>query len=217
MNWNDYEAAWKRQPLPVGEKADLAELQKNFEDKHRKMAAALLVRDWVEIVACGVVVVCYLWFWHEAGPAGWPLGVAILLILGVAAFFLHERRRARRNRVGADAPLKAKVEADLAELRHQRWLLLKVWLWYIAPCAVAMLLHVSVNVRNVRPSDPLQAPLLLGLACLIIVLACWFAWTLNREAARKQIEPRIAELEKLRDNLLEENDDEAAAPVLARR
>jgi hypothetical protein len=202
MNWNDYEAIWKRQPLPVGETADLAELRKNFEDKHRKMAYALLVRDWVEIVACGAVVVTYLWFWHEAGPAGWPLGVASLLILGVAAFFLHERRRARRNRLGADASLKAKVEADLAELRHQRWLLLKVWVWYIAPCAVAMLLHVSVMVGQDQPPDSWRAPVLLGLAGLIIGLACWFAWTVNREAVKKQIDPRIEELEKLQRDLV---------------
>jgi hypothetical protein len=200
MNWNDYAAVWKRQPLPVGEKADLAELRKNFEDKHRKMAAALLVRDWVEIVACGAVVVTYLWYWRQAGPAGWPMGVAILLVLGVAALFLHERRRARRYRLGAGAPLNAKVEADLAELHHQRWLLLKV-LWYIAPIAVAMLLHVSVVVGHTRPWDPVRAPILLGLACLIIALACWFAWTINRMAVKNQIEPRIAELEKLRRDL----------------
>lgn len=201
MNWNDYEAVWKRQPLPVGEQADLAGLRKNFEDKHRKMAITLLVRDWVEIAACGVVVVSYLWFWHKAGPAGWPLGVAIMLIVGVAAFFLRERRRARRNRPGADASLRAKVEADLAELHHQRWLLLKVWHWYIAPCAVAMLLHVSVIMRA-RPWDPIRELLSIGLACLFIALACGFAWVLNRVTVKKQIEPRIAELEKLHRDLL---------------
>jgi hypothetical protein len=201
MNWNDYAEVWKRQPLPVGDQADLGELRKEFEDKHRKMAYALLVRDWVEIAACGAVVVIYLGYWREAGPAGWPLGVAILLVLGVAGFFLQERRRARRHRLGADAPLKAKVEADLAELLHQRWLLLKVWLWYIAPIAVAMLLHVSVVVRDVPPSDPIPAPVLLGLACCIIALGCWFAWTVNRQAVKNQIEPRIEELEKLQRDL----------------
>lgn len=197
MNWNDYETAWKRQPLSAGGEVDLAGLRKSFEDKHRKMATALLVRDWVEIAACGAVVMCYLWFWHKSGPAGWPLGVSILLFLGVAAFFLRERRRARRNRPAVDASVKAKVEADLAELHHQRWLLLKVWLWYIAPCAVAMLLHVSVIVRQSRHWNPTWELISIGIAGLLIALACWFAWTINREAVRKQIEPRIAELEKL--------------------
>lgn len=202
MNWNDYEAIWKRQPLPVGEAADPAELRKNFEDKHRKMATTLLVRDWVEIAACGVVMVSYLWFWFQAGRAGWPLGLAILLILGVAAFFLRERRRARRNRPGVDASLRAKIEADLAELRHQRRLLLGVLHWYIAPCAVAMLLHVSVIVRHTRPWDPVREPLSIGLAVLFIALLCWFVWVINRRAVRLRIEPRIAELEKLRCDLL---------------
>jgi hypothetical protein len=197
MNLNDYEAVWKRQPLPVGEQADLAVLRKTFEDKHRKMAASLLVRDWVEIVACGVVVASYLWFWYKAGPAGWPLGLSALLILGVATHFLRERRRARRSGPRADATLRAKVEADLAELRHQRRMLLKVSFWYIAPCAVALLLHVSVIVQQARPLDPVRAPLSIGLAGLFITLLCGVVWALNRMTVRKRIEPRIAELEKL--------------------
>jgi len=213
MNWSDYEAVWKRQPVPLGEQADVAGLRKNFEDKHRKMAAALLVRDWVEIAACGVVVTSYLWFWHKAGSAGWPLGVAILLILGVATFFLRERRRAHRKRLGVDAALRDKVEADLAELRHQRWLLLKVWHWYIAPCAAAMLLHLVVILRTRPAWDPLREALAIGLACLFIALICWFVAMLNRVSVRKQLEPRIAELEKLHRQLLDENDDDAAAPV----
>ena len=39
MNWNDYEAVWKRQALPVGADADLATLRETFETKRRKMAA----------------------------------------------------------------------------------------------------------------------------------------------------------------------------------
>jgi hypothetical protein len=204
MNLSDYEAVWKRQPLPVGEQADLAALRKGFENKHRKLAVALLVRDWVEIAACGVVVASYVWFWYKAGPAGWPLGVAILLILGVAMFFLRERRRARRNRPRADASLRTKVEADLAELRHQRWLLLRVWHWYLAPCAIAMLLHVSVIVGHTLPWDPVPGPLSLGVACLGIALACWLVWALNRITVKKQIDPRITELEKLHQELLSE-------------
>ena len=37
MNWNDYEAVWKRQELPVGADADLATLRETFETKRRKM------------------------------------------------------------------------------------------------------------------------------------------------------------------------------------
>jgi hypothetical protein len=202
MNLNDYEAVWKRQPLPAGEQTDIAGMRKKFEGRHRLMTVSLLVRDWLEIAVCGVMVATYLWFWYKAGRAGWPLGVAILLVLGVAVLFLRERRRARRNRPGVDASLRSKVEADLAELHHQRWLLLKVWLWYIAPFAVAMLLHVSVIMRA-KSWDPVLGPLTLGLACLFIALACGGTWAINRVSVRKWIEPQIAELEKLQRELTE--------------
>ena len=99
MNWNDYEAVWKRQELPVGADADLTALKETFETKRRKLAATLLIRDWTEISACAVVVAFYAWFWRSIGPSGWPMAVAMLLILGVAGVFLRERRRTRRKRL----------------------------------------------------------------------------------------------------------------------
>jgi hypothetical protein len=37
---------------------------------------------------------------------------------------------------------------------------------------------------------------------LLLMLMCWSVWALNRCAVRRQIEPRLAELEKLRQSLL---------------
>jgi hypothetical protein len=205
MNWNDYEAVWKRQELPVGPDADLAALKETFETKRRKLAATLLIRDWTEISACVVVVAFYAWFWRSIGPSGWPMAIAMLLILGVAGVFLRERRRTRRKRVGADAPLLAKIEADLGELHHQRQLLLNVWAWYLAPCAGAVLIQVGVMIRRAKPWEATREPLvLLGLG-LCLALFLWFAWAINGRAVRKQIEPRLDELEKLRRDILSPN------------
>lgn len=202
MKFSDYEAAWKRQPLPRGADADLGELKQTFETKRRKMAAALLLRDWLEILACGIVVVAYVAFWRQAGADGWPMGFAILMILIVAGLFIRERLRSRRNRLGADAPLLAKIAADLDELRYQRRLVLRVWLWYIAPCAIAMLIHATVIVRQAPEWSPVRHPISLLAIVFVIGALCWFVWTINRRAVRLHIEPRIAELEKLqRDQL----------------
>ena len=197
MKLSDYEAAWKRQPLPRGVDADLGELKQNFERNRRKMAATLLVRDWSELLACAVMVVVYAKYWWSVGRDGWPMGFSILMILVVAGMFLRERRRSRSNRVGADAPLLRKISADLEELRYQRRLLQRVWLWYLAPCAIAMLIHGSVIVRRTEPWDPLRQPTSLVLIVVFIALVCGVAWIINRRAVRLRIEPRIAELEKL--------------------
>ncbi len=207
MNWNDYEAIWKRQPLPVGETADLAELRATFETKRRKMAATLLVRDLIELLACGFVVWAYIHYWKKVGPTGWPMGIAILMILFVAGAFIRERLRVRRNRLGADVSLFAKVEADLAELRHQRHLLLRVWAWYLAPCVVAIAIHMSVILSHARERNPGA----FVIAVILVAAVCWLAWALNRRAVRRQIEPRIAELEKLHRDLLDNNGDESPA------
>jgi len=205
MNWNDYEAVWKRQELPVGADADLASLRQTFETKRRELAATLLIRDWTEISACLVVVAFYAWFWRSIGPSGWPMAVAMLLILGVAGVFLRERRRTRRKRLGADSPLLAKIEADLAELCHQRRLLLNVWAWYLAPGAGAMLIQVGVIIRRAKPWEATREPLFLLGFGLCLALFLWFVWAINVRAVRKQIEPRLGELEKLRRDILSPN------------
>ncbi len=202
MNWNDYEAVWKRQPLPRGAAADLAELHATFETRHRKLAATLRVRDWSEFTACLAGVAAYVYFWKKTGPAAWPMAGAIFLILCVAAFFLRERRRASRRRLGADAPLLAKVEADLAELSHQRHLLRDLWGWYLAPVAGAIAIHFWVIIRRAPAGSPLHEPPVVAGFGLFFATAIWFAWFINQRARRKRIEPRIAELEKLRHDLI---------------
>jgi MFS family permease len=201
MNWNDYEGVWKRQELPVGADADVATLRTTLETKRRKLYATLLVRDLTEAVAGIVVAVAYAYFWWKVGKSGWPLSLAIVLILGVSGFFVRERFRTRRLRLSAKAPLLAKVDADIAELRHQRRLLLNIWSWYLAPCAAAMAIQGAVIFR--RPVwDSNRNPFVLAGFGVFFALIFWFVWTINRRAVRKQIEPRLAELEKLRHDLL---------------
>lgn len=124
MNLHDFEAIWKRQELPRGAEADLAALRATFAAKNRKLAATLLVRDLAEASA-GLLVAAVMGFvgW-KLGPTAWPVAVAVALVLGVTGFFLWERVRAHRRKLGAEAAILAKLDADIAELGHQRQLLL---------------------------------------------------------------------------------------------
>ena len=201
MNWNDYEAVWKRQELPLGAAADPAGLRDTFAAKSRKQYATLLVRDCTEAGAGGIVAGALGLSWWQAGRDGWPLAGAIALVLGVAGFFLRERLRARRARLGAEAPLLAKVAADLAELRHQAGLLRRVGLWYLAPCAGAIAIQLGVIVRRAPAWSPVRDPLVLLGFGLFFTAVLAFVWLINRRAVRRQLEPRIAELEKLQREL----------------
>lgn len=198
MNWNDYEAVWKRQELPLGVHADLTLLRETFETKSRKMAATLFLRDVTEAVAGAIGTLAFVFIWWKQGWSGWPIGIAIMLVLGVTGFFFRERFRAHRQRLGSDAPLLAKLEADLAELRHQRRLLLTIWQWYLAPLGVAIMI-VRLTIAHHRPYVDW---VLLSAYFVFCAVLCIGVWAMNRRAVRKRIEPRLAELEKLRSDIL---------------
>lgn len=202
MNWNDYEAVWKRQALPLGAEADMAHLLATFETRSRKLHAVVMVRDLAEAGA-GILVACAnaATWWH-IGRAGWPMAIAMALILGVSAVFLGERLRARRARLGPDAPLIAKVDSDIRLLRRQCRLLRSVWAWYLAPCAAAIAIQVGVVVRRLPRWDPVREPAYLLGFFILFALVFGFAWAINRRALRKRLLPRLEELEKMRREIL---------------
>lgn len=212
MNWSDYEAVWKRQELPVGVTSDIATLKNTFETKRRKLATALIVRDWAEASAGILVSLVYARIWWAIGKEAWPLAIALILILGVTTFFVKERMRTHRNRLGAHATLLAKLSADIAELHHQRHLLLTLWWWYLGPIALAIALFAFTVLRVAVIQLPpellatlLGQPFIWGLLAVTVVgigLLLWFGWVMNRRAVRKRIEPHLDELEKLQRSLL---------------
>lgn len=213
MNFDDYEALWKRQTPPAGPSASLPALKENFELHRRRQAVRLFFRDWLEALT-GIMLAGFLVFlWWQLGRTGWPLAAAIALFLGISGIFLRERLRTRRLHLGADATLLDKVAADLAELQHQRRLLLKLWSWYLAPCLGAMLIAGFTVVRHLPPEflralreQPSAIAFIAGY-CGIVLPACfWGVWALNRRIVRRNLEPRIAELEKLRSDLLSSSD-----------
>ena len=205
MNWNNWDMLWKRQELPCGPGADLAALRATFDAKSRRLARALLVRNVAEAAAGVLVSVVLAVAGFRLRWPGWPIGVAVMLVLGVTGFFVRELVRARRQRLGAEAPLRARLEADLAELRHQRRLLLGLRSWYLAPLAAAMVI-VGVTAGWNAPQSALllQEPFILfALTAYVILCVLLFqtVWVLNRRTVRQQLEPRLAELERLHRSL----------------
>ncbi|MCX6955954.1 MAG: hypothetical protein NTV51_27755 [Verrucomicrobia bacterium] len=206
MNWNDLEVIWKRQQLPQGPEADLAILRQTFAAKSRRMATVLAVRNVSEAAAGLLVAAVFAYAGFRMKRVGWPMAVAVILVLGVTGFFIREFVRGCRQRLGAEAPLLAKLEADIAELRHQRRLLLRLRSWYLAPLAVAMIVVGGTIAWN----DPNTALLLkepfilfaLTSYVILCVVLFWGVWVLNRRAVQQQLDPRLAELEKLQRDLL---------------
>ncbi len=185
--------------------AEVSSLRSTFESKSRKQHASILVRDYAEAGAGLAVSVVYAFFWRQIGNSGWPMAVAIVLILAVSGLFLRERVRARRSRLGTDAPLLAKVDHDIAELKHQCRLLRSLWTWYLGPCALAISIQIGVIYRRSAPWGPLRDPwVLLGFA-VFFAIVLWIAWVINQNALKNRLLPRLEELEKLRRDLSRTN------------
>jgi hypothetical protein len=200
MNWNDLKTAWDNQSLLAGPGADLATLQDGFESKRRRLARILFWRDVREAAAGLFVAGVFAYVGWQMGRVGWPIALAVVLMLGLTVFFVRERFRAHQQKVGADASLVAKLEAEIAELRRQRGLLLNVGTWYLTPCMGAAAIVAATTL--IHAPKPLAAKLAAGLIMLIfLALVSWGVWALNRWAVRKQIDPRLEELEKVHQSL----------------
>lgn len=196
---------WKRQEQPRGADADVAQLAQTFDATSRHFARTLFWRNLGEASAGLVVAVVFTLVALRLKHVAWPVFLAVGLVLAVSGFFLWEMARARRMRARPDAPLPVKVAGDIAELRHQRRLLLSLRGWYLLPLAAAMVLFgVSVGLNDPMSAYLLKEPIVIGaLATYAGLCAGLFGvvWMANRTAVRQRVEPRLAELEKLRDAL----------------
>ncbi len=201
MNWHDLEIIWRRQEPPAGADANLAALRQTFEVRHRKLALSLLIRDYSEAGAGAFVAVVFGFMGWRMGSAGWPFMIVVALVLGLVAFFLRERVRARRRRLGTDASLLAKIDADITELRHQRRLLLNVGLWYLGPIVAVLVIVGATVTYHSKPYALQRDPWFHAIMFLFNATLIGWVWWLNRRTVRKVIEPRLAELEKLRREL----------------
>ncbi len=200
MNWSELTAKWNQQSAPAFSRAELTALETSFESERRRLASRLFWRDIREAGASGLasgflIVVAVRW-----GRAAWPIAAAAAVGLGVAAFFVRERLRVGRARRGPGAPLLAKLEADLAELRHQRRLLTHVGRWLLGPIVTSWAVVVVAAVI-IAPGHGSNHPLFLGGYVAVSFLVFWGVWIVNRQAVKRSIDPRIAELEALKRDI----------------
>jgi hypothetical protein len=198
MNWTEFERTWQ-DALPRFQAPawDVGQ----FEQQRRRLARTLARRDWLEAgVSFGVAAFFTAVLWPlglKVGPA-WG-SVAILVVMGVV--FVRERRRARALLPDPGAPLRARVEAEIAELEHQRRLLGGVLWWYVLPfLAVVGLLLWGVHAALPGPVTS-EAWLRIGwFGATCVGLGGAVVW-LNRVAVRRSIEPQLRDLQRLRDEL----------------
>ncbi|MCW5549657.1 MAG: hypothetical protein KIT44_11905 [Opitutaceae bacterium] len=192
MKWHELENLWQTQPAaPAAASWDEAA----FETQRRRFARGLARRDWLETAAGLFVAAMFSLPPLLAGAAAWPAWIAVALVLGVTAVFVRERRRARRAAPAPEAPLRLRLEAEIAELEHQRRLLRNVAWWYLLPLLLAIALLVWA-VHLAVPGQLTTAMIwrLVWFGAIMAGVAAVTLW-LNHQAVRRTIEPRLRELQ----------------------
>jgi hypothetical protein len=197
MNWSDCESAWKRQPVAPASPAEIRSLESGFETKRRQMASARLLRSVIEVSMGPIVCIGIAGMWWFTGRGGWPTIAAILLIHGGFGAFWFACRRSRAQEASADAPLLVKVDSDIARLQRERRRLLTMRSSvYGTVIAAALLIPFVLWLAHDRSRDSFAVAFSIYYSATLVI-----GWLLNRREVRTRIDPRLDELEKLRQAL----------------
>ena len=202
MNWNELSEIWGRQPVAAWREETWREIERTFAAKQQAAARRLFWRDISEAGAGVLAAGVFAHVGWQMGRGGWPIGLAVGLMLGLSVFFLRERVRTRRARLGPEQPLLVRLEAEIGELQRQRRLLQSVAGWYLGPCFAAAGIFGATVLAHAPL--PVVATAAVGVAMAGVMGGCgWAVLALNRRAVRRGIDPRLAELEALRRDLTE--------------
>jgi hypothetical protein len=209
MNLSDWDAIWKRQVPPVGAAADVESLRSTFEARSRKRACNLAIRDYSESSAGLFVIVVLGFAWWKMGAVAWPVGVSIGIIAAVSLRFLVERVRIRRARIGPNAPMLAKLDNEVSELRHQLKFHQGLFKLYLVPLMLAWSLGIwgimrflarRAPVESLKDilHNPVTATATILYFAVIVPFCFWIVYRNIRRGISLGILPRLDELEKLR-------------------
>lgn len=194
MNFEALQKLWQRQAPPPAEFDPVAVLQRvraeasAFDRKIRR-------RDRLEVSAALFIALVFGLVALMRGWAAWGYAVATVLVLGVAVFFVLDRRwQARRARAFDDTVL-GQIDRALFLTGHQEWLLRNVAWWYLLPPGLGMfLIRLQHFLSDTAPMTWTSFALRVAGDCVLWVFVYW----LNQRAVRKTLWPRLAALREVR-------------------
>lgn len=199
--------AWRSQDrVSVDAESLLGVMRRN----QRSFRATIFWRDFREVV---ILVACAVFFTYtglDRQHYSWL--VLACLCVGVGLFFIVDRLWHRRPEAGKGEALADCARNSLAEVRHQRWLLKNIFWWYLLPPSIGMA-AVAIEYGLLawqRSGSPLAGVATAGSLIGVAVVVDVSMYFLNRWAVRKELEPRIRELEALLDTLDEEHKETEA-------
>ena len=194
MEFDDLQRAWQAQnpAAHITIKADL--LLKEVRRNQRQFWATIFWRDVREV---GAAVLLTVWFLYEAvRDHAWSYGLCALLCAGVGVYIIVDRLAQKKTQPSFNGTLKGCIEASLAQVNHQIWLLKNVFWWYLLPLLVASAISMWTKESHRAHFDHAAA---VGVLITVVLIAWFFRWVyrLNQSAVTKTLQPRQEELKAL--------------------
>jgi len=194
MEFDDLQKAWQGQKAPervtISAEALLREVRRN----ELSLRATLIWRDVREVSAA---VLLAAWFSFDGWRHhSWSYFLCAVICAGVGVFILVDRAAQKKTRPTFNGTLKSCIEASLAEVNHQIWLLKNVFWWYLLPLLIASAIQMWYTNLHMRHFDKGAA---VGAMITTLLVVWFFRWVyrLNQAAVARTLAPRREELEAL--------------------
>lgn len=195
MDWNQIRGRWQGAVAPLPDTDLLAQVQQ----RDASVRAALRRRDWLETAVAVLVAPVFAFAAWRAGLRDDWVQVAFCVLLAAWAIYVplqlwHTRRRlpvAHPQR-----PLLDYLREEHAAMIAQAEQLERIWLWYLAPCAIGT---IGLNFSAVG------AVTSAWLYAAVVLVFCAGLGRLNHRAARTQFRALAAQIEQQISRLSEDN------------
>lgn len=198
MNFEDLQKTWQNQEESRRVLIDADLLLNEVRRNQNHLSTTLFWRDFREVGAATVMI----FFFTRQGLRShdWTDFMLAAICFAVGLFILVDRLVQRKKLPASADTLKDCIQASIAQVSHQTWLLKNVLWWYILPLSGGLL--ISAVVADLREGLT-QAQLASGLLreSVFLFLLSWAVYSLNQGAVRKSLEPRRRELEKVLEEL----------------
>ncbi len=201
MSFDDVQANWQAHDHPTRLNIDADLLLKEVSRNHRSMESALIQRDLAEVIAAAIVTGgfgCLAVLMRE-----WSLFLCAAGGLFVGAFFVADRFIQRRRRAVPGVSLHSYIQASLAQVDHQIWLLRNIFWWYLLPLVPGIFAFLA-SLAWKTPRNGTVEQLIIASVGAICVASFWLAYRINLRAVKNTFEPRRIELEALFASLKQE-------------
>ncbi len=198
MSFDELQGEWQSHDHADGLQRDPNLLLDEVRRKYDALGASLFRRDLVEVIAACVVVAFFSYSGFVRND--WTLFLCAFGGAFVGCFLIVDRWNQRRHRAPSESSLQVCLQADLAQVNHQIWLLKNIFWWYLLPPSIGVIAFLGSIAWKERHASPLRQSIL-GVFALVCGLAFWGGYKLNQRAVTKTFIPRRDELETLLRNL----------------